>query len=425
MNNKPNKNSSVDTLWINDLSFFQKSTLKLVWAEEKVANIKKRVQQESEDLILDDMANVVDNIYALADKNWKSPIVILNNLVAQEKDIKKAKYLESLKGFFLRATAEWKEEWEKLAQKEIELFISQNNKRIEAEQMKGINVLESFERLMPLLANFRWDEPVCFYTVKKIENVNWEWKDKFEFWETYEHHYKVPEAEKWKEISSDKPTAQAIINNVTVPWKAIGPELYWVPLKISIIPIHEIFLDKNSKPIWALWIAIPRENQTALTKISWDLAEWTKQISLAIEDLAFTAQRQFEEVNTAIFQLSDILDSTKDIENITTFINSIAAQTKMLWLNAAIEAARAWEAWRWFAVVADEVRKLSEQSNNAADEIKTTIFNMVTKLKQNVERFKEILKEQENTVATTEEITAQWEEMSAISAQTKEIADRI
>ncbi|MDD2515800.1 MAG: hypothetical protein PHF26_01130 [Candidatus Gracilibacteria bacterium] len=62
MNNKPNKNSSVDTLGINDLSFFQKSTLKLVGAEEKVANIKKRVQQESEDLILDDMANVVDNI---------------------------------------------------------------------------------------------------------------------------------------------------------------------------------------------------------------------------------------------------------------------------------------------------------------------------------------------------------------------------
>jgi methyl-accepting chemotaxis protein len=88
-------------------------------------------------------------------------------------------------------------------------------------------------------------------------------------------------------------------------------------------------------------------------------------------------------------ELVDLTDSiakrTRDVQSILSEIASIAKQTNLLALNAAIEAARAGEAGRGFAVVADEVRDLSARTSQFSSQINALMQTMQVSVQQTEE----------------------------------------
>jgi len=116
-----------------------------------------------------------------------------------------------------------------------------------------------------------------------------------------------------------------------------------------------------------------------------------KQLTLSV---AQSIQQLSQTMDESVGVINDLQTESLNIGSVLEVISSIAEQTNLLALNAAIEAARAGEQGRGFAVVADEVRNLAQRTQESTKEIR----EMVSRLQSLTNSSVEVMNDSKNQV---------------------------
>ncbi len=114
-----------------------------------------------------------------------------------------------------------------------------------------------------------------------------------------------------------------------------------------------------------------------VAKVANETSVTTKASAIKGEDMLTTVVSTSDNIVTQMENASTLMSKlhaqSQNITAIVSTISSIADQTNLLALNAAIEAARAGEQGRGFAVVADEVRQLAARTSQSTNEIASVV----------------------------------------------------
>ncbi len=198
---------------------------------------------------------------------------------------------------------------------------------------------------------------------------------------------------------------------------------YGVAMKVITAPVFD---DEQPDAIVGTYLmAISRQNAFNLQKMAQNYQESMIEIASAVEDNAIAASSINSSEEVLHENIIYIRQNADDIVRILEDINNIAGQTKMLGLNAAIEAARAGDAGDGFGVVAEEIRKLSDSSRGTAAMIKTLIDKVNTSITRAIESSQISLKASEEQAVVSQEINAQIEEMTSLIHELNRVAQEI
>lgn len=175
-------------------------------------------------------------------------------------------------------------------------------------------------------------------------------------------------------LSVSKINTSAVRYNDSVAESQVSLEQTLTSLNqiIENVNVQATYVDQTSSAITEMVANIQSVNKV------------TAKANILADSLSNISNHGGSAVRNSIEAVREIEISSAEVSNIVLIISKILAQTNILSMNAAIEAAHAGDAGRGFAVVAEEVRKLAENSNTNLKTISINIKDVMDKVNNGV-----------------------------------------
>jgi hypothetical protein len=274
------------------------------------------------------------------------------------------------------------------------------------------SIARSFNDFAPVIANMFPEGSLLYIT--DLEKVAY--RQSSQQFDVPSIQVGVPIMDSWAANRTALNTGKLAINEV-------NKSVHGVPVLVMSSPFFSE--DDSSQVVGSFNILTPKQKALELREIAANLASGLEEMSAVIQELAASASQinaNEQDLNNTIEGVNKLAD---EITEVLAFIKQIADETKMLGLNAAIEAARAGDAGRGFGVVAGEIRKLSDESKQTIVSIRDLITEIKDKVAETVHKSKLNLNASQEQAAATEEISASVEQIQAMSETLEKMAEKI
>ncbi len=202
--------------------------------------------------------------------------------------------------------------------------------------------------------------------------------------------------------------------------RRILPEkVYGVPFRSVTVPIKE-----DREVIGGFGLGLSLYYQQTLAQAAQSFKSTSENVLSSTEELSASAQELaagMEVLDTLKNEMEEQVDKTEVILN---FIKKVAANSNLLGLNAAIEAARVGEAGHGFEVVATEIRKMAENSAKSVEEVEEIVDNIKLKVARINEEITRILEISRYQAISTQEINTSLQGLSEYVDKIEDVAQK-
>lgn len=193
--------------------------------------------------------------------------------------------------------------------------------------------------------------------------------------------------------------------------KVFNKKEHGIDSKVVLIPA----ISEKGEVIGFLSLSTNIENLAKIKTSTIELKSSLQETNSTISEITTGAAQLSEKLNHMIENTKVTEKLISESNEAVALIESIAKQSNLLGLNAAIESSRAGEYGKGFSVVAGEMRKLASNSSESSKKISTALAEMSNNMKVIIDTINELGQIATNQAASLEEISATVDQITSNS----------